>query len=183
VVVSARCRRVSSDVTLGEVMERKYWCAYRKKCVRVRFITYLDDYGARLWKRGFRHRVYARWVFGGLTMSELFKKKSASPVHPGLSPTAYCQWLVSQYGCVHEYLTVNQYDDGTPRTTSSLNISVFDQRWRVFLNDRENSQSACLSGDSLVEAFTALDLAILDNKMPWRADRQTQARPVGRKKN
>ena len=74
----------------------------------------------------------------------------------------------AEYPCVHEFLVCQVYDDGSPRVLSTLGISVFDGRWRVNLNDREQHRSAFFSGETVGEALYALDQALAENKVTWR---------------
>jgi hypothetical protein len=68
-----------------------------------------------------------------------------------------------------EYLTADQYDDGSRRTPSSLLVFVESGVVKVCLNDREVDRTLWASGGSLEDALAALDLKAGDGSADWRS--------------
>jgi hypothetical protein len=97
--------------------------------------------------------------------------------HQG-SSAAPGEWLRG-FPALCEFLCLCQWDDGTPRLSSTLLLFVEGGRWSVCLNDREQSRSAWASGASEVEALSSLDSALQDGTANWRVSGQRNARKKG----
>lgn len=69
-----------------------------------------------------------------------------------------------------QHLSDVLWDDGKPRTPSTLTIFVEDGRVKLALNDREASASLYVAGDSLKQALGSLEKALSGPGRPdWRA--------------
>lgn len=69
-----------------------------------------------------------------------------------------------------QHLSDVLWDDGKPRTPSTLTVFVEDGRVKLALNDREASASLYVAGDSLKQALGSLEKALGGPGRPdWRA--------------
>lgn len=76
---------------------------------------------------------------------------------------------VSEYPNIIEYLTTAKYDDGSARTTSVLIVVCDGPQWRVCLTDKDNGRTLWKTGSSILEALTAIELALMeDDPTQWR---------------
>jgi hypothetical protein len=67
-----------------------------------------------------------------------------------------------------EYLTATTWDDGQERPTATLLLFTEDGVWKCCLNDRANSRSAWVSGDTPEGCITALEEGLSLGDLPWR---------------
>ncbi len=72
------------------------------------------------------------------------------------------------YPALHEYLTLDHWDDGTPRRTSTLLTFCEEGQWKACLNDREAERSAWVSAEVFEDVLLALDRRLADGTVEWR---------------
>lgn len=72
---------------------------------------------------------------------------------------------------LHSYLTLTTWDDGTPRTTSTLLIFVDQGTLKLCLNDRDLNRSAFFSGTTLAMALADVETALCSGCADWRGKR------------
>lgn len=73
---------------------------------------------------------------------------------------------------LHEWLSLDHYDDGSPRVTCTLTIMVDAGALKLFLNDRDNNRSACVNAASFDEALDQLDRGLKNDSLHWTVKRQ-----------
>jgi len=76
----------------------------------------------------------------------------------------------------HDFMTMLSYEDGTPRQLATLTVFVDDGSWKVWLNDRDNQRSLCVSGQGFQEALRMLEAALGSERPSWRQARPQQGR-------
>lgn len=78
----------------------------------------------------------------------------------------------SHWPAVGEYVYAENYPDGTPRAKSTITLMAGDASgWKLVLNDRQEGRSLWATGESLEDAFCALELQLESANPPWKADR------------
>lgn len=102
-------------------------------------------------------------------MARFVPSKGDSDLPNGVPPPADPGDWSEDMPAVCEYLVLDRYDDGTPRTCATLLIFAQEGRWLACLNDRERGRSAWASGDTPDEVLRALDRALQDGSASWRA--------------
>lgn len=80
----------------------------------------------------------------------------------------------SRWPLLSSHLFDLKYEDGTPRSTSTLMILGEHSVVKACLNDREEARSAWVSGRTVDEALGALEVGLMQDSLDWRA------RPAGR---
>lgn len=107
----------------------------------------------------------------GLTMKFLKKVAEAKARTKG----AASQWdkaFATEHPALWEYLTVEQWEDGTERQTATLSCFADGGSWKICLNDRESSQVLFGTGSSLEVCLGTLEqLLQAPGGAPWRASR------------
>lgn len=78
--------------------------------------------------------------------------------------------LADSNPALHEMLTAESYEDGKPRKTSTLLITVEEGGWKGRLNDRDGGQLLWVTSDCLKGVFDALEDALVAPNTPWRRD-------------
>jgi len=73
------------------------------------------------------------------------------------------------YPNIHEYLTVERWADGSPRTTSTLTLFVSGGSLKVVLNDRDNNRSAFINDSSVVAALEKLEAQLKSESVDWKS--------------
>lgn len=84
----------------------------------------------------------------------------------------------ARYPTLWEYLTAFKWDDGKPRQTSTLLIFVDSGVLKICINDRDNNRSAFVSKGTVEETLMAMESALLEESIEWRA-RQTYNKGSG----
>lgn len=72
------------------------------------------------------------------------------------------------YPCLGWFMTALKYDDGVRRQLPSLSLFLNDGRLTACLNDKDNSRSAFVSGDSLASVLGALEAGLEADSLGWR---------------
>lgn len=78
--------------------------------------------------------------------------------------------FASSYPILWEWLTTERWEDGSPRKTSTLFMFADMGRWKVMFKDRDANTVVFVSGESLDDCFTALEVGLIDNSLDWRRD-------------
>lgn len=76
--------------------------------------------------------------------------------------------LLADRLALYEYLTVDRYDDGTPRQVGTLLIFSEDGLWKGCLHDRQEQRSAWASGSDIDAVLSALDADLRNGTAQWR---------------
>jgi len=71
---------------------------------------------------------------------------------------------------VWEWLSSEQYDDGSARQTATLLVFVEEGRVKLCLNDRDGHRKAWVSGSDPLEAFLSLEQCLSTGAVDWRSD-------------
>lgn len=98
-------------------------------------------------------------------------------------PCANDQELARKFPHLHQHLTLNVYEDGSPRQTCSLTVFAQSGRFRAFLNDRDSGGSIGVEGEGLQGLLRALE-AELASPQPswfWRQDGGQSGRTKGKR--
>jgi hypothetical protein len=77
--------------------------------------------------------------------------------------------MLAKYISICEYLTTTSWEDGTPRISSKLSVSVEDGCILIALNDVDLKQSAYTSSTSLQDALKLLEGALKGSSAQWRS--------------
>lgn len=124
------------------------------------------------------------WVHG-FNIDEVKAMKRVEPLPEASVTTAQANpeskmWL--KFPLIRQHLTVRVYDDGSPRQTSMIMVSVVGSMWRVTLKDRDScTQLNCL-GETVDAAHAALEVALGSDKTPWEPDVWAAERKPAKKK-
>lgn len=68
-----------------------------------------------------------------------------------------------------EHLAADRWEDGAPRTPSTLSVFIEAGRVKVSLNDRAMSRSTYVSGDSLEACLKAIEGHLQAGDVEWRS--------------
>lgn len=80
------------------------------------------------------------------------------------------EW-VDSHPFLWEYLTLAAWDDGQVRQTSMLLVFVEDARFKVCLQDREQSRSMWVTADTVDAAFHLLENKLANDAPEWKASK------------
>lgn len=97
------------------------------------------------------------------------------------SPRATAQdlgecYFARTFPCLHEWLTLEAWDDGAPRVTSSLTLFLDEGRVKACLSDRHQQRVAFVSGWTVSDALAALEEGLLGLSLDWRPGRKENGR-------
>lgn len=75
-----------------------------------------------------------------------------------------------------EWLYTDRWDDGTPRVLPSINLFVELGAFKCFLNDRDLSRSACLTGATVGQLFATCERRLAAGDLEWRPSKPARKR-------
>lgn len=69
---------------------------------------------------------------------------------------------------LHDYLTLEAYDDGTPRQKATLTIFREDGLWKGCLNEKDQGLVLFVAEGRISSVLEALELLLQEDRPPWR---------------
>ena len=81
-----------------------------------------------------------------------------------------------RYPCLHEWLTLEVWDNGAAREPATLLLFLDGSRPKLCLHDREGSQVAFVAAWTFGDALQALEDGLLANSLDWRPSRRENGR-------
>jgi len=84
------------------------------------------------------------------------------------------------FPALSEYLTLDYWDDGTQRRTSTLLVFCEEGVWKGCLNDRENERSCWATAETHDELLKALNERLANGTSEWRRSDRPAARKSGK---
>lgn len=105
-------------------------------------------------------------------MKKLTRPTKSAPVKSSL-PTFAKGVFATQYPTLAAYMAQDQWEDKTPRLTTTLLFFVDDGTLKVCVNDREGSRHAFLSGATVDELLSELEEGLAAETVEWRAKKRS----------
>ena len=122
--------------------------------------------GRSNFKGHYGYRPMPKPSFRSSVMGVTRRSKSSSETHvPGPEVTGV---LPSKFPALWEFMSHENFDDGTARMTGSLSLFLDDGALKVALNDREEGYVAFVSGSSLEDVLGALEEGLTADSLDWR---------------
>jgi len=87
--------------------------------------------------------------------------------------------FMAKWPTLWEHMTVERFDDGQPRKTSSLLVYTQDGRVKGMLKDKEEGEIAFLTAPSFFGLLESFEEGLREGKLDWRRDKEAPARPGG----
>jgi hypothetical protein len=75
------------------------------------------------------------------------------------------------YPCLHEWLTLTRWEDGSARVPASLTLFFDDGRVKACLSDREQQRVAFVAGWTFSAVLEALEEGLVAHSLDWRPAR------------
>lgn len=101
-------------------------------------------------------------------MSRFASKKGAPGGGLGGSGPPEDTAFMGLYPVIWEYLTIDRFDSGEARRTSTLLAFIEDGGWKACLNDREGSRSLWVGGRTIALALDSLEALLAAGEGQWR---------------
>jgi len=101
-------------------------------------------------------------------MGKFLRKKADARGYSPLGPVAKGSAFAETYPCLFEYLTVTQWEDKTPRESSTLLLFVDDGRFKACLTDKDSGRYVFLTAGSVEALLNALEVGLVDDQLDWR---------------
>jgi hypothetical protein len=137
----------------------KAWCAssgaYVGRCVVPHPAAWVGSHESRL-------EVVMQYV------RKLVADETSRRVVRGKAAEAW----VKAHPALWEYLTVDRYEDGSPRQPSMLCLFCEDGFIKLALQDRQEGRSLWVSAESIPEAVELLEGNLSEGRGEWRRSRQ-----------
>lgn len=104
------------------------------------------------------------------------------PTTTGSGAKAAIKWqdsmFAESYPTLHEYLTLSQWADRTPRMTATLTMYFVDGSMTMVVNDRDNERSAFFTASEFGDLMQAVETALRDDSAEWKSRRKSQANDI-----
>lgn len=104
-------------------------------------------------------------------MKKLTRPTKSAPVKSAMPVFAKGPFATS-YPTVAAYMAQDQWEDKTPRLTTTLLFFVDDGTLKLCVNDREGSRHAFLSGTTVEELLASLEEQLGDETIEWRVKKR-----------
>jgi len=114
-------------------------------------------------------------------MGKFLKKKPVGKQYSPLGVPAAESRFAADYPCLYEYLTVSQWEDKSPRLTSTLLLFVDEGRWKVCFTDKDADRYVFLTGLTVEGILNALEAGLKDDQLDWRKRREPPSAQKGGK--
>lgn len=102
-------------------------------------------------------------------MSAFVRKKAAASDCTPVAAVSREGAFSRAYPALWEYMTLLQFEDGSPRKTTTVKLFLGDYGLQGMIDDRENEQVAFVTADSLESVFQALETGLREGRLDWRA--------------
>lgn len=73
-----------------------------------------------------------------------------------------------KYPAVCEFMTLSRVDSKTTRKTSSISLFYEHGMWKGWFNDKETSQSFCVSSETFLGVLEAIESSLVSDDPGWR---------------
>lgn len=80
------------------------------------------------------------------------------------------------YQALVEFIRVEEWMDGSVRTPGTLLLCWGDGRWRLWLNNRDGSETAWVSSDSLEGVLSAANTGLANGDLEWRPSQERKGK-------
>lgn len=90
--------------------------------------------------------------------------------------------LAETHPNLSEHLTATQYEDGSPRQTSTILAFAQDGLWKACLRDREEGRCLWVAASAYELLIDALEAMLCDPEAIWRDDRLSGQQSASRQK-
>lgn len=78
----------------------------------------------------------------------------------------------SKYPGISEFLSLETWEDGSPRLRGTITLFFEEGLWKASLNDREYERSCFVTKHSLEALLTAIEVGIVKDSHDWRRWKQ-----------
>lgn len=92
----------------------------------------------------------------------------APPPSSGGSDVPLSTAFQKRYPALTEHLTVDKWDDGKARETTTLSFFVDAGTLKCCVNDRARAMTAFVSGDSLEAILDDVEAGLVNDDLDWR---------------
>lgn len=108
-------------------------------------------------------------VKGGRSVGDFLKNKGADRSAEVSRQDTSLSQFAADFPCLHEWMTLVRWEDGSPRQTTTLTLFAEDGRWKACISDREEARVAFVSGWTWEEALRACEEGLLGSSLDWRS--------------
>jgi|SRR5882724_11656 len=84
--------------------------------------------------------------------------------------------LSREWAALWEFLSATKWSDGKPRECGTVLVLCEAGRWKAWLHDKHDRQSAWVTADTLRGVLSAADEAVGSDQTEWRPDKGTASR-------
>lgn len=98
----------------------------------------------------------------------MLKKPNAAEVLGKVSKPFADDCFKMDYPTLSDYLTQDRWEDGKPRITATLSLSVSGGVFVCFINDRDANRSACVEALEFIELLINLERGLKEDLLTWK---------------
>lgn len=105
------------------------------------------------------------------------KKQERKPTQQDFTMCEFAR----RYPCLHEWLTLDKWEDGTDRAPSTLMLFLDDCKPKGCLSDREEGKVAFVAAWTFTDVLTALEEGLLADSLDWRTNQKWSGKNSGKR--
>lgn len=83
------------------------------------------------------------------------------------------QGFKDEFPTLHQYLTCVRWDDGKPRTTTTLLFFVEGEALKCCINDRDNNRSAFVTSAGFAALLSEVETRLREESLDWKTKSQS----------
>lgn len=110
------------------------------------------------------------------SMADFLRKKSKEEKKGPLQQDFTMCEFAKRYPCLHEWLTLDKWEDGTHREPSTLLLFLDDGRPKGCLNDREGGKVVFVAAWTFTDVLVAMEEGLLADTLDWRTAKKEKGR-------
>lgn len=99
-------------------------------------------------------------------------KRSSAHSPTGLPSQFVDEVFSAEYPTLYEWLRESKWDDGATRKTGAVMILVDGSYLKAWVHDKDGRRSAWVSAESFSLLLQAVDSALAEGRLEWRADKR-----------
>ena len=105
-------------------------------------------------------------------MSKFLKRRGADGESRPVKLSAEAKRFAKEYPALHEFLTLEKWDDGAARKTGTLLWFFEDGSLKCCLSDRDAGFVCFITGCDPFSMIDSIELGLTEDSLDWRASRK-----------
>jgi len=108
------------------------------------------------------------------------RRRASEESSSGVGPSLRDREFVKSYPALHEFLTLQAWEDGEVRVTGTLFLFVEEGMWKLCLNDRDAGCVAFVAAKTFTEVLSCAEEKYIADSLDWRLSKESRSKKKGK---